>query len=308
MAFLLTHQFIKPALQKDIHLGFAIINCHINDIGQIFKEWDVNPPELITPIETVIKALQLIGVNFSQLDLSIIRTASKLASEKNENPYHSNTHFLKVFVLSALLGADAFKERRINLHHLCILLSAALIHDYKHDGTQNEGQRYRLEEIALNAAENDIKNAGATPDDWELFRAFIRTTDVSKDFSNTTAISPAESVKKFSLSRNPEDLPPELYILAETNTADIALMLEDADLSNGLLDVQSNIASGMAIAQEQKIPYEISSQIFFLEKICHRQAFSVSGQHLLQPKMNEMLSHYGLQPTSLGPNIFSASP
>jgi hypothetical protein len=47
----------------------------------------------------------------------------------------------------------------------------------------------------LNAAKATLQSAGATDDDWELFKAFIHTTDVSKDFSNSSAHSPAETVK-----------------------------------------------------------------------------------------------------------------
>ena len=229
-----------------------------------------------------------------------------MAEEENRNHYHNNTHFLKVFVLSALLGADAFKDRRIDAHKLCILLSAALIHDYKHDGTNNKGQRYRLENISLDAAEIAVRNVGVTDSDWELFKAFIRTTDVSKDFSNPSALSPSDTVKKFSKSQNPDDLLPELRILAETGTADVALMLEDADLSGGLLDVQLNIAAGLAFAQEQQSQYEVSKEKFFLEQICHKQAFSISGQRLIRPNLDKVLAHYGLQTIPQGFTIFPA--
>jgi hypothetical protein len=151
-----------------------------------------------------------------------------------------------------------------------------------------------------------IKKAGATEDDWNLFKAFIHTTDVSKDFSNPSAISPAESVKKYSTSNNPDDLLPELRVLADTGTIDIALMLEDADLSGGLIDIELNIQTGLDVAKEQGRIYEVSSQKFFLEQICHKQVFSLSGLRLIQPRMNEVLAHYGLQPIPQGLTIFPA--
>jgi hypothetical protein len=256
--------------------------------------------------KTIIDALKTLGIHFSDTELSMLQMASQLAAEENKNPYHNNTHFLKVFTLSALLGADAFRDNRINTHHLCILLSSALVHDYKHDGKNNKGQRYRLEDISLNASESAMKKAGATEDDWNLFKAFIYTTDVYKDFSDPSALSPGDTVKKYSISNNPDDLLPELRIMAETGTADIALMLEDADLSGGLLDIELNTKSGLAFAEEERKTYEASGQKFFLEQICHKQVFSISGLRLIQPRMNEVLAYYGLQPIPTGLTIFPA--
>jgi hypothetical protein len=302
----LAHQFIEHSLTQDTRLAASITNGNIDGIIQIFKEWDSTPPYLPYASKTVIDALQKIDVQFSDTELSMLKMASLLATEENKNPYHGNTHFLKVFTLSALLGADAFKDNRISAHHLCILLSSALLHDYKHDGTNNKGQRYRLENLSLDSSESMMKKAGATEDDWELFKAFIHTTDVSKDFSDPSALSPAETVKKYSTSNNPDDLLPELRVLAATGTADIALMLEDADLSGGLIDIELNVQTGLELAREQGRIYEASSQKFFLEHICHKQVFSISGLRLIQPRMNEVMTHYGLQPIPQGLTMFPA--
>lgn len=279
-------------------LGLAIVGTDIPTIIDIFKNWNLNRPPVADTVRDVIQTLSShLGVKFTDTERGLITAAATLADEENTNLYHNNKHFLEVFTLSAVLGADAFKDGRLSQHHFCLLMSAALIHDYKHDGTNNMGQRYRLENIALSESESALKAAGATEDDWNLLKAFIRTTDVSKDFSIPSSLSPAESVKIYSLTKNPDDLMDELRILADTGTADISLMLEDSDLSCGMMDADLFDKSNHAIAREQGRVTTRPSTIFFLDKICHGQLFSVSGKRLMQPYMDKTLQSYGLQPT-----------
>jgi hypothetical protein len=83
-------------------------------------------------------------------------------------------------------------------------------------------------------------------------------------------------------------------------------MLEDADLSGGLLDSQLSITSGQALAAEQGREYDVTKENFFLEHICHKQMFSISGRRLIQPRMNERLKEYNVQPIPQGMTVFPA--
>ena len=85
---------------------------------------------------------------FSPRLKQVLYRAADLAAEPSLHPYHNNTHFLEVFTLAATLGCRA----RLDKDSLALLLTAALVHDYHHDGKGNQGQKLRLEKIAADHA------------------------------------------------------------------------------------------------------------------------------------------------------------
>jgi hypothetical protein len=74
----------------------------------------------------------------------------------------------------------------------------------------------------------------------------------------------------------------------------MALTLEDADLSGGFLGPDISEQNGRYLAAETGRAYDTKSQAFFLDKICHRRLYSISGQQMIQPFMNETLKAFGL--------------
>jgi hypothetical protein len=272
----------------------AIKHADIPAIIKISTQWQSAAPDLAPTAENVLD-----GLNFIPLNYNLIKAAIGLAAQTNTNPYHGNKHFLDVFILSAALGYHAYKDQKIDAQGFSYLLTAALIHDYKHDGGNNRGIQYRLEKIAIDAAEQTLRHAGATDDEIDILRALIYTTDVSKDFSSPKAISPAESVKLYSQTNDPNDLKPELRILHARGMTDIALMLEDSDIGGGMICPSLTNHNGRLLAQEQGRQFSPSDSLFFLEKICHGQAYSLAGKTLLQPFVDKTMRHFGLIPSNI---------
>jgi hypothetical protein len=271
-------------------VGRAIMNGHVPAIVATFKGWRRdNLVPIADVVEDVIK-----GFDFDDRQSAIIRAGATLAAQPHDNPFHGNRHFLEVFTVTAMLAQDAYKDERLEKNNAARLLTAALIHDYKHDGTGNNGEQFRLERLAFESAKRDLVRAGATAEDLAVIRDFLFTTDVSRDFSNPQSRSPADSVKTYSLTKDPAVLHEELKGLHERKLHDAALMLEDADIGNSLLDPELCRQSGEYLAREQGRSYDSKIEAFFLDKICHRHFFSTSGQKLIQGCMDVILQKNGL--------------
>lgn len=91
------------------------------------------------------------------------------------NPYHNRQHFCEV-LLSALylsqLAALAPREQ-------AQLLLAALVHDFHHDGRGNKGAPFRLEKLAIAAAQPYLQAAGVAEDERVKLAAVVMATEVS---------------------------------------------------------------------------------------------------------------------------------
>jgi len=267
----------------------SIVMGDTSSLINTIRIWRKQRPLVTAVIEASARALKL-----DARQKAIIDEAALLAAEPNDNAFHKNRHFLEVFAVSALLGWRAHKEGRLSKDGLTLLLTAALIHDYKHDGTTNGTTQYKLESIAYEAAAPRLAVAGATPDDLAKIKAFVLTTDVSRDFSKPDSISPADSVKKYLKSGNENDLAQPLRPLHGWGLADTAMMLHDADLSGSLLSPDLNKQAGDYLAAEQGRTHDAKSDAFFIEHICHHRMFSKAGHDMLQPHMEKTMRALGV--------------
>jgi len=279
----------------------AVMNGDIPALVRIFTLWRQRSPDVKGVAASIIEKF-----DFSPQRKDIVLRAADLAAEPNEHPFHNNRHFLEVFTMAALLGNHALKKGDIKLDGLALLLTAALTHDHKHDGKTNGNIQYRLERHAFDHVKDPLRIAGVNGIELEIIRGLFFATDVSKDFLVPQAISPSDSLKIFSQTKNTKDLKPELHILIDAGMIDAALMLVDADLSGGMIDPQLSHDSGQRFDKEQGKPYDVKNQIFFLDKIAHRRAFSKAGVELIQPHLNIVLKDFGL--TAPSPDVLKKSP
>ncbi len=260
---------------------------------ETFVNWRGQSVDIPKTVEKIAKDL-----GFSARDRRMLAAAAKLAAEPAANPYHGNAHFLEVFYMAALLGNDARRNDRLDNTGLRNLMAAALIHDYRHDGTNNRGQRFRLEREAFEGAQTPLRKAGFTETDLRHIRAFVYTTDVSRDFSDPTAKSAADTVKAYVASGGKAKLWPELRPLKSLRLADTALMLQDADIAASVIDFGLTGQNSALLAKEQGAPCRPQSLHFFFNTICRHQVYSISGFGLIQPLMDRTMKQFGVTPTS----------
>lgn len=282
----------------------AIENADLQGMEIAFRQWAKKSPGIEA---VVVKALVKNPV-FSSTQKTLITAAAKLAAEKNDNPYHGNRHFLEVFCFALALGMDALRHGEATSEDLTHLLTAALIHDYKHDGKNNgAGEnhvQFRLEDIAYLAAEPHLIKAGASSRDLRIIRLLVRATDVSK--SSPTATSPAASLKNY-LRDFDATVHPALDDLRRFGKIDLAMMMHDADLASGTsLSHAFSMENGTLLAKENGWATDPESvtkdQKFFLEHIFEKQAFSRAGRHCLSRNQNRILQAFGIEPLP-GPTV-----
>lgn len=279
-------------------------------INSTFEAWrtDAN-------IETSIPGLVLdLTQRFNfEADVQLaLRAAAEMASEPLKHAYHNNHHLLEVFALSYVIGKHAMNEGRITERQFGLLMAAALIHDYKHDGKSNfagpNARQSRLEQQSFDLAKDRFVEAGLSADDLALMNTMILATDVSHsdyDFAN----GPAGLLKRYSTG---EDviLPPQFNALAKNSQhMGLALILADADLAaSSALSIEMSEDNGKRVVDEANANGATQvfkpigstdgepSQVFFLKNIHMLRFFSQSGMALFQESMNANLRRYGLTP------------
>ncbi len=282
--------FNRITMPMRLAIRGAVQDGDMHAMRFILRSWSERTPDVQSTVRQVVVAL-----NIPHLVRPVVEAAAKLASEKNTNPFHGNRHFLEVFLLTAALGQQAVKEGRLNPRQFGNLLTAALIHDYKHDGTNNKGIQFRLEELAFQSARPALNAAGAGKADLDLIHAFVLSTDISRDFSRKDSVSPADSLKNYLTTRDPGPIPAPMRVLVDRRMVDAALMLQDADVGTSLLAKDISVRRSRALASEMGTRYQPDMSRFFFEKICREQMFSISGFKLIQPYMNQTMRDMGLR-------------
>lgn len=242
---------------------------------------------------------------FSETDKAIISVAAKIASEPNDAAYHSNAHFLDVTAGSIMLGYHAHQNNLIDDHQYALLITAAFIHDYAHDGIGNAGEQFKLEQRAFEQSKDRLCVAGASNTDLAIIEAMILSTDVSRDYKDNTSRSPADTLKEYIVAPGPQLLKqnilhPRLKILHDLNITELAQMLQDADVGTVMCDPHYHDMLGLLVAREEgrvkpdANSYDRAGTLdFFIPKIMHGgQMFSMAGKDIIQAWIPEVMAYY----------------
>ncbi len=152
--------------------------------------------------------------------------------------------------------------------------------------------QFRLENIAFQESKSSLSKAGASPKDLAIIEALVLATDVTKDFSDPHAISPAESLEQYVQTGKRELVHPKLRILVDEDYVDVGLMLQDADVAPSYLNVESAGYSSDCLAEERGKEPVPEDTWFFLKQICHGQCSSISGKAVLQPCLDKVMGVY----------------
>jgi hypothetical protein len=198
------------------------------------------------------------------------------------NPYHNAQHFCEV-VLSAhylsLLAGVAAREKGE-------LLTAALVHDFHHDGSTNANVPFRLERLSAEAASPYLEATGVPIDVQARIRAMIFSTEVSVGarFARECHLHFAASGPRPSLA----GIPAPLALLADdARLALQAVIVGEADvLSSAGLTVQYGELQQEKLAQEWKKPLGADHKVRFLNQVF--QDFTVG--HFFSPNLRALKS------------------
>jgi hypothetical protein len=196
--------------------------------------------------------------------------------------YHNSQHFLEV-MLSALFLA---RLARFDPRRTARVVTAALMHDFHHDGSRAAASPFRLELLAAQEALPYLRAAGLDDDEIQRLQALVLATDPGHGvpfaracWAHHAAGGPAPSLASA--------LPPALArLLAEPDLAQEAVLLAEADVlpSIGLTlehatQLQSRLAFewGTTLTSRDKLLFIEHT----LDKICVA-SFFVPNMHALR--------------------------
>jgi len=203
--------------------------------------------------------------------------------------YHNSQHFLEV-MLSALYLA---RLTRLDPRRTARVATAALMHDFHHDGSRGAVSPFRLERLAAKKARPYLRAAKLDDDECHRVQALVLATDPSLGVPFARACWAHHSGGGPAQPLAPA-LPPALGRLrVEPDLAHEAVLLTEADVlpSIGLTlehaeQLQSRLATewGTDLGREHKLQFidriigEISVASFFVPNMqAFRQAYLATG-------------------------------
>lgn len=199
--------------------------------------------------------------------------------------YHNNQHFLEV-MLSALYLA---RLTRLDPRRTARVATAALMHDFHHDGSRSALSPFRLERLAAKQARPYLRAAKVDDDEYRRLRVLVLATDPSlgvpfaracwarhaaggPDALLTAALPPA-----LGRLRVEPDLAHEAVLLAEADVLpSIGLTLEHAQQLQSRLAIEwgTNLGRDHKLQFIDRIVGEIAVATFFIPNIrAFRQAY-----------------------------------
>ena len=192
--------------------------------------------------------------------------------------YHNGQHFLEV-MLSALYLA---RLTGLNPRRTARVVTAALMHDFHHDGSRSALSPFRLELLAVQEALPYLRALEVDEDECRRLQALVLSTDpsIGVPFARACRARHAPGAQVAPLAST---LPPPLgRLLLEPDLAHEAVLLAEADVlpSIGLTlehaeQLQSKLAIewGASLGREDKLQFihhiigEISVASFFIPNI-----------------------------------------
>ncbi|MGB1076892.1 MAG: hypothetical protein ACPG05_01180 [Bdellovibrionales bacterium] len=286
-------QNMIPEKGPDIY-GFVVADAP--RMVETYKLWRKKAPDIHAVVSEFCS-----WVDFSRESLNLINVAANLATEEMNNPYHNNLHSLEVFSFAFSLGYDAYQEGRITEKEFALLLTSALLHDYAHDGTTNDGEQFKLERASVESFMPALIGAGASLDDRAMIRAMVFATDVTKDFSNPESKSPADTLKLYKAGKI-DHIHEALEILEDKGVVELAVMLVDSDIGVGFLDKDFLNENTRNLNEENGTPLGKPSQQFFFSNVCGNDLlYSNSGAKLFGQRL-VAIKNYVFDDASLNRN------
>jgi hypothetical protein len=235
-----------------------------------------------------------------------------MADLPNDNAFHGNAHYRDITatvfrILTSFLQlhrkqAELAKDFPVLSHkHQALLLCAASVHDFCHDGKGNseDGQHMpmRLEQKAYECASPILSEIGLSDADLHDLHLMILATDVSY---GAQALSPSRILTRcyghlFEGKDKPVVKAEDYKFLADNflerkDLTLLAMMLEEADLfcSVGLSYDYAKMTTILVAEETEILSTKASTLHGFIEMICHGIMATPSARKLFKPTFEEI--------------------
>ncbi len=289
----LASDIARVQAERFIFTGSANIAQSTDDCIDYLRRWHVlgKPPTLAALCAA---AAMHLGVKAPDHILGLMM-ASILGEVENNQPYHNNNHFRKV-VLQVIRLIDVHNRiyggtaKALSEENMALLLIAACIHDYGHDGRGNTVKgvfipsRLELQSVAL--AMPYLQAVGI--DQEEILKALVVATEVSPLHDPTSSVMQMKAAYRFHFLGDSKkfdrlNLSTDLKILErEPKVCLMACLLHEADmatsagLSYALTTYETVLVRDELGAHDAKPEHIVE----FLDAICQRHFLSDAGQKL----------------------------
>lgn len=203
--------------------------------------------------------------------------------------YHNGQHFLEVMLTALYLARLAGLDPRRSLR----VVSAALMHDFHHDGSRGAASPFRLERLATQEAQPYLRAAKVDDEECRRLQALVLATEPSVGVPFARACRAGHAIGGPDLPRAPALASPLERLRLESDLAHEAVLLAEADVlpSIGLTfehaeQLQSRLAVewDTALGRAHKLQFidrmigDISVASFFMPNIqAFRQAYLQMG-------------------------------
>jgi len=179
------------------------------------------------------------------------------------NAYHNAQHFCEVLLSALYLTLLA----GVTTHARAEVLTAALVHDFHHDGTKNMSATFRLETLSAEATTPYLEAAGVSAEVRARIAAMIFATEVTRGthFARGCHLHFTTGAPLPSLTA----IPGPLALLAtDPSLALEAVIVGEADvLSSAGLTVQYGELQQERLAEEWKQPLGAEHKLRFLNQV-----------------------------------------
>lgn len=247
----------------------------------------------------VMMGVEMFCPSLSERDFQALLAAAVLGEISNKLPYHNNLHYRKVLlqVLRMVAAHNRIYKntaRSLGRDQILLLMIAACIHDFGHDGKGNTikgvWQCGRLERKAVELSLPVLAAAGfADKKAQDRLRVMILCTDVSPMAGGIpTAASQMKAAYRYHFMGfkgrfQTLNLDPDLSALERDEDLVLAsLILHEADIATSAgMTYEVTKYETTLLAQEIGADKPRPRQVLdFLNHICQRQMLSIAGQEL----------------------------
>lgn len=220
--------------------------------------------------------------------------ASILGEIPHLNPYHNNHHFREVMVMVMRLCATHNQmcetdDMRLYSSDVLLLLIAAAVHDFGHDGQGNmDGATHypsRQETASAEKAGLFLEAAGLLPADMQTIRAMIIATDVSRNKDDQSPASITRDIYRAHREGGEMPVTDDFYnpFIHDAKLSLMAMILCEADIapSTGLSYDFASFTTVM-VAEESDVLEPSANTLFgFMDRICHGRYLTDAAAYLM---------------------------
>lgn len=261
------------------------------DVARMFDKWRDDVPPTMPSLLAI--ACDYFDIPAHEPLFDVATAACVLSEVPNFNAFHNNHHFREVVTMVICFCAHHNQlwddSRALSKEDILLLITAAAIHDFAHDGNGNiiDGHHTpsRLEIKAVNEAEPFLRAAGLSERELEIIRALVLVTDVS---SGANGQSPSNLLRAIYRAHTGEgempDIKGPLSVLAkDRKTAMMGLIMGEADISpsTGLCYDFSQRLTVLVAAESSVLQPSANTLYGFMKHICHGNYMSPVARYLM---------------------------